>query len=206
MHEALQSAEGRKAIRLIRLYPSGHPEEDLWCSFSTTTLAAGPQVENIEDNSGCSLEPYTALSYTWGRREDPEYIFVFPSSTGDTDSHLRITKNLHEALIHLRHPTNEVVMWVDAICINQGDLVERDSQLQIMGQIYPSASTVCACLGADSSSQDGKFCLELIEDLVLLKEESSMTRPAHPKNRIRDMRLNTRYNLGHCPSCKMETW
>jgi len=44
------------------------------------------------------------------------------------------------------------VVWIDAICINQDDLDERSSQLQIMGDIYSQAQDVVIWLGDDDGS------------------------------------------------------
>jgi len=38
-------------------------------------------------------------------------------------------------------------LWIDALCINQADIVERNSQVQMMGEIYSWAKEVISCLG-----------------------------------------------------------
>ena len=43
-------------------------------------------------------------------------------------------------------------VWVDAICINQNDIVERNQQVQIMGDIYRAASRVRVWLGHGTDS------------------------------------------------------
>ena len=40
-------------------------------------------------------------------------------------------------------------IWVDALCINQADLAERATQVQLMGRIYKSAHVVFAWVGKD---------------------------------------------------------
>lgn len=40
-------------------------------------------------------------------------------------------------------------IWVDALCINQADLAERATQVQLMGRIYKSAYVVFAWVGKD---------------------------------------------------------
>jgi hypothetical protein len=45
------------------------------------------------------------------------------------------------------------VLWIDFICINQSDVLEKNHQVKRMGEIYSNASRVVAWLGeADSSS------------------------------------------------------
>lgn len=40
-----------------------------------------------------------------------------------------ITPNLFWALLRLRHPDRERILWVDAVCINQADFEERGQQV-----------------------------------------------------------------------------
>ncbi|RBR23348.1 uncharacterized protein FIESC28_03824 [Fusarium coffeatum] len=48
----------------------------------------------------------------------------------------------------------EVPLWIDAICINQDDISERNSQVAIMSHIYGSARCVVAWLGeADEQTE-----------------------------------------------------
>lgn len=55
---------------------------------------------------------YEALSYVWGDRESTNKIWV--------DGCLfTVTENLFEALSNLRQPSEDRLLWVDAICIDQ---------------------------------------------------------------------------------------
>ena len=45
-------------------------------------------------------------------------------------------------------------LWADAICINQGDVGERNSQVSLMGDIYSKAQTVWVCVGEPAESWD----------------------------------------------------
>jgi hypothetical protein len=58
-----------------------------------------------------------------------------------------IGHNLHLALLHLRSPTHSISIWIDAICINQADTMERNSQVSLMAFIYTRATKVVAWLG-----------------------------------------------------------
>ncbi|KAI0178718.1 heterokaryon incompatibility protein-domain-containing protein [Hypoxylon sp. FL1284] len=59
-----------------------------------------------------------------------------------------VAHNLHHALAHLRHETESKVLWVDALCINQIDIKEREAQVQHMCNIYGSATRVVVWLNA----------------------------------------------------------
>ncbi|KAL8636772.1 MAG: hypothetical protein Q9228_005871 [Teloschistes exilis] len=100
---------------------------------------------------------YSALSYTWGPPESPDAcdsqkyqqykderydIFV-------NDTLLAIGLNLRDALIRLRRSDPDLVLWVDAVCINQNDLSERSSQVNAMGDIYGNCTQVIVWLGEE---------------------------------------------------------
>lgn len=56
--------------------------------------------------------PYEALSYVWGNTESTEKIWV-------DGCPFTVTENLFEALSDLRQPTEDRLLWIDAICIDQ---------------------------------------------------------------------------------------
>jgi hypothetical protein len=57
--------------------------------------------------------------------------------------------NAVHALRHVRDRNETAVLWIDAICINQQDHVERESQILLMRDIYSSASKANIWLGHD---------------------------------------------------------
>ncbi|KAI1130959.1 heterokaryon incompatibility protein-domain-containing protein [Nemania abortiva] len=106
-------------------------------------------------------EPYEALSYVWGDPRERHEIAI----DGAT---LSVTKSLHGALTAFRYrplsesndisdpgtgtgtePAQRQVrrLWADAVCINQDDLHERTSQIELMGRIFAGARRVLAWLG-----------------------------------------------------------
>lgn len=99
---------------------------------------------------GCQIEhvylddppPYYALSYHWG---DP--LVTIPIRVNGQD--VQVTKNLEAALRELRARGINTV-WVDALCINQQDPLEKGLQVMRMGQIYSRAVEVLAWLGPES--------------------------------------------------------
>jgi hypothetical protein len=101
---------------------------------------------------GPGYEPkYEALSYTWGSE--------LPSTEADVSSGvtpgcgfipMTLGGNLASALKHLRYKDNSRVLWVDAICINQTDIEERNHQVKRMGGIYSLARRVIVWLGPES--------------------------------------------------------
>jgi hypothetical protein len=64
--------------------------------------------------------------------------------------HFYITDNLCAALRALRLPDRDRFLWIDAICINQYDGVEKGSQVQMMRDIYAGATRTIVWLGEAS--------------------------------------------------------
>lgn len=65
---------------------------------------------------------YNALYYQWGTEDATEYILLdgcrFP-----------VRPNLWSALWHIRCEDQTLVLWCDAICIDQENLGERNHQV-----------------------------------------------------------------------------
>ncbi|KAK4158727.1 HET-domain-containing protein [Cladorrhinum sp. PSN259] len=101
------------------------------------------------------FEPrYEALSYTWGDAGVSEFAAIEGAADGGGVRRLGIRQNLASALRHLRQPTDPRVLWIDAICINQDDIPERNQQVKRMMEIYTLARRVIAWLGnGDESSE-----------------------------------------------------
>lgn len=103
---------------------------------------------------------YDALSYCWGNRKPPQKII-----TNDTE--VLIRPSLDWALRHLRRPEQALVLWADAVCINQSDVEEKNHQVQQMGLVYSRSLTARGWLGT------GRFGAELSSDLLTWWAEST---------------------------------
>ena len=109
---------------------------------------------------GGSEEVYEALSYVWGSPDDTWSVSVLD---GDTASSLQVRSNLLSALQSLRSRTESRLLWIDALCINQDDVEERNMQVQRMVSIFSSASRVIVWLGLESD--DSRLALEHMQYL-----------------------------------------
>lgn len=96
---------------------------------------------------------YTALSYTWGcpfSSEDHDSVqWPNPQSrliltNGEA---LSIGQNLYSAISTFQSLGLYGYYWIDAICINQFHLQERNMQVAMMGDIYARAANVLVWLG-----------------------------------------------------------
>lgn len=83
---------------------------------------------------------YEALSYVWGAK-----VGIIPLDCNG--SKVLITPNLQIALQWLRDPEQAKVFWIDAMGINQEDMLERNSQVKLMRIIYEKAFEVIIWLG-----------------------------------------------------------
>jgi Heterokaryon incompatibility protein (HET) len=124
----------RNEIRTLSLLP-GQPEELIRCHLETVSLSdKNPK--------------FTALSYVWGNALQTRPI--------DVDGNVfQATANLVSALQHIRKADVTEVLWVDAVCINQQDVTERNQQVRLMRTIYSTADSVLIWLGeGDKHSED----------------------------------------------------
>ncbi|PNP76021.1 hypothetical protein FNYG_10579 [Fusarium nygamai] len=100
---------------------------------------------------------FWALSYVWGARESPATILL-------NDQPFSITRNLYNALYQYRrhvfndYGSDKAMLWVDAICINQNDQVEKSIQVPRMSEIYGHCERVLAWLGPVDSDEEGHVC------------------------------------------------
>lgn len=90
---------------------------------------------------------FTALSYVWG---DP----ALCQTIWCGDQPLRVTQSAWDALCQLRRLFAPLIIWIDAICINQADAAEKARQIPLMGQIYSSATRVYVWLGPGNQKTD----------------------------------------------------
>jgi Heterokaryon incompatibility protein (HET) len=130
------------ASRLLLLQP-GSFNDEIKCTLQPLPLSA---LENVEDKS-VAPAPYEALSYVWGDQTVPQRIQM-------NGHHFTVGNNLFLALRHLRLEDSDRLLWIDAICINQSDIPERNWQVTQMNVIYRSAMQVIAWLGPPTKGSD----------------------------------------------------
>lgn len=102
-------------------------------------------------------EPFDALSYVWGNPSIKDGSMVCNGHTID------ITPNLWAALTQIWRNWPQKRLWVDAVCINQQDIPERNQQVTMMGAIYRTAQCVVVWLGEPTEASDTVF--ELLEEV-----------------------------------------
>jgi hypothetical protein len=146
VYHPLNSLAGE--IRVIVVLLAAERQAPLRCFLKTISI-----------HEGKSTEPYNAISYYWGSTENPETVEVYGGSWGyrqfGGSFKIPITANLALALREFRaHATAErqrLVIWTDALCINQTDPEERSKQVGIMRDIYKAAHSVWMWIGGEST-------------------------------------------------------
>lgn len=86
---------------------------------------------------------YTAVSYTWGTEAASDVIYL-------DNQPFRVRPNLWSCLYYMAQAAKSSAwqyLWVDAICINQANATERNSQVLLMDQTYRDAVCVSVWLG-----------------------------------------------------------
>ncbi|KAI1470404.1 HET-domain-containing protein [Daldinia caldariorum] len=129
-------------IRVFTLDPAPNREAPLKGSFKHVVVLT----EYFTDH-------YVALSYVWGDNTTVGAI--------DVDGHkIGIGANLTAALRDLRHTTRALNIWIDALCIDQKNIPERNKQVSLMKDIYSTASSTIIYLGPPSP--DAEFIFQQI--------------------------------------------
>ncbi|KAI8629628.1 HET-domain-containing protein [Xylariaceae sp. FL1651] len=100
----------------------------------------------LRHNSLKEALPYVALSYHWGDLQNKRDLVV-------EDTTIQVSDNLLAALQQLWH-MNQRLIWVDFLCINQGDNDEKSGQVRMMDTIFAKAQTVFAWLGPESHDSE----------------------------------------------------
>lgn len=128
-------------IRLLRLLPSTDELGDVRCELFESALR----------RSHKHLRPFEAVSYCWGSNEKTKSIRVTDQGQ---DRELKVTDNLHAALVRLRDDDIERILWVDAICIDQSNKEEKGHQIKQMAELYAKAGRVIVWLGDLENGSD----------------------------------------------------
>ncbi|KAN0088998.1 HET domain containing protein [Hyaloscypha variabilis] len=135
-------------IRLVALFP-GSGNDVIECDISAYSFQ--------------DLPTYETLSYTWGK--GPSHPILC------NGQYISITESLGSALRRLRNSTSVRLLWIDALCINQEDIQERNSQVQYMRDIYHGCRNVVVWLGESSRTSSTGF--SLVRDVALAASSES---------------------------------
>ncbi|KAK4560845.1 hypothetical protein LTR86_005425 [Recurvomyces mirabilis] len=123
----------RHSIRLLKILPR----------TDDNVISLSLQVVDLQDVKG----GYDAVSYEWGQESNQQLISV-------NGKDLMIRQNIWRFLQHCRDTEfaqqHYEYLWIDAICIAQQNVHERNHQVMQMSEIFRGARQVIAWLGTTS--------------------------------------------------------
>ena len=143
-------------IRLLDLLP-GSGISPVRCHLRTVELAT-------------ARGTYEPLSYCW---KAPTRYHNTPTHIKLNDQRVAVGGNLWLALRELRQrrPSDGLrTLWVDAVCINQADVEEKNAQVQLMRYIYEKGRCTLIWLGAPPRPSIGRS-FRMLESLARFGED-----------------------------------
>ncbi|KAJ3578068.1 hypothetical protein NPX13_g2495 [Xylaria arbuscula] len=130
-------------IRLLDIVDLNSTSGQFVCSFRTVQL------------DGESVPEYAALSYTW---DHPATRVSSIAVSNSPESSLPLSQTLHEFFKELkRRRMCSETLWIDALCIDQGNTAERAAQVAIMDRVFSSAQNVIVWLGSSTPESHKAF-------------------------------------------------
>ena len=122
-------------------------------------IPAMPLKQEVSDQQGKSAEqspppPEPSKPPSPQAREE-SYIVLNGTS-------LPLFHNVCLALRFVRSKTHSVALWVDAICIDQSSILERNAQVALMAFIFTRATAVISWLGVPSRDELGAYAGEAV--------------------------------------------
>ncbi|KAI7086059.1 hypothetical protein KC356_g5353 [Hortaea werneckii] len=152
----------KKEIRIILVFPSvnlSSGDQSPVCRLQTVSLLDEP------------MPRYEAISYAWGEHTGVAPIIINDQYRQQPASAVRVLQRL--APLEDPGPRR---LWIDAICINQRDVAERNQQVAMMGDVYRSSSQTLVWLGDEDANTAAAF--EQID--VILKDRENEFGTAYP--------------------------
>ena len=115
--------------------------------------------------------PFTALSYMWGDTAKPHVVLVDGKELRITDS---LFKFFQQTRLQHKAETEQAAiwtgwLWIDAVCINQDDKIERGQQVGHMRAIYEKAQNILIWLG--TAQVETSLAFDLLRGITGAEDE-----------------------------------
>ncbi|KAK7539309.1 heterokaryon incompatibility protein-domain-containing protein [Phyllosticta citribraziliensis] len=117
--------QGPGSFRILKLLPGDRQDR--------------PRIEILQASMDENPD-YEAVSYVWGQGGRRFSVLCEPS-----EAEVKVTPNCMRVLKDLRFSDKPRNLWIDAICIDQEFVEEKNHQLKLMDKIYKHASRVLIC-------------------------------------------------------------
>lgn len=155
-----------ETIDLTRMLRFEHEPLDLTQAGNVrlTRLLSTSDGHSIRCSMECNMSiddtDYSAVSYEWGDPAAPRHDILI--NGGLFSIHQNLYSFLHSLVAQ---GCTEQLLWIDALCIDQQNRLEKNHQVAQMGQIYRNATNVFSWLGPAADESDQLF--DFIENLQI---------------------------------------
>jgi len=149
------------AVRFIVLDPAMDEGDPLSCSI-------------IQRRYSAKIVDYSAISYTWG--EQPEFSRNLEIRCDGDTSYLSITHDVDVLLRRLWTLNVLHYIWIDAICLNQADSIEKAQQVPLTGRVLGEAKAVHIWIGSEDPMTTKLFTFLQEASLLPELEKAEMAR------------------------------
>ena len=136
-----------KEFRLVDIHPAEERTLIVQCALRHESLDSEPP------------PTFETVSYVWGDATSRDIMEVNGVAVDVPASSVA-------ALKRMRLKTVLRTLWIDALCINQGDVRERSEQVRMMGEIYRSSQGNLIYLGEARDVQKTKMALSDIQAII----------------------------------------
>lgn len=188
-YKSLSTESGKENIRLLQVLPPkdvDNDDEELVCVLSDPIAKTGRIAYIALSYCWGDMARQRSISLVHHSFEQPDDSIVQEPEDGvqlvavnvTTKKTFNVTESLYQALKSLRKSKGQIEerfplfdyqpLWVDALCINQSDIEERNSQVGIMRSTYSQAMLVFIWMGEDEDVVRG---LHIIVGLVRVLSE-----------------------------------
>jgi hypothetical protein len=134
----------RAEVRLLKL-EAGFQSSQLQCELQQVSLLTAPKPE------------YETISYCWGGSKATETILLNGKPHQAAISAVTVLRRF-------RLPDADRTLWIDALCINQDDTLEKGYQVAAMHEVYSAAQRNLIWLGEDGGTADA--AIKSLEDVL----------------------------------------
>ncbi|KAI1185657.1 heterokaryon incompatibility protein-domain-containing protein [Nemania serpens] len=156
------------STRILKIYPSRYEASALVCELME---------EELNDDNPPS---YAAISYTWSSQSPSRRILCHGKA-------LAVTENCEAILRRFRQGDKMSYLWIDAICIDQSNVNERNIQVAMMEDIYRLAEVVAVWLGplTERTQEAFRYFTDLAESRQSAVNQTEDNKPDYDRAQSR---------------------
>ena len=140
--------------------------------YSYTGTSQEISYEIVEKRLAEISGQFVAMSYRWGILRPDR-----PLPLANPTSYVLVTRIVKTMLEHIVGDLDVLYIWIDAVCIDQNNTLEKNSQVSMMGKIFSSARSVRVWLGRSTREMDESFLWFWLKLLLRPNLQKSVTEP-----------------------------